>query len=200
MRGGFEVVDQFEELVAAYTGAPYAVATESCTSALLLCCAWMQVGTVTIPNSTYVSVPQSIIHAGGRVEFEDKYWRGLYQLKPYPIWDSAKRFTSGMYEQGQYMCLSFHAKKLLPIGRGGMILTDNSDAVEYFKKARHDGRQEGVPLKDCVFDVLGWNCYMTPEQAARGIQLLSLYPENQRDLPYEDYGDLSKFDIFRNCE
>lgn len=200
MRGGFEVVDQFEEMVASYTGAPYAVATESCTSALLLCCAYHKVDEVTIPCRTYVSVPNSIIHAGGKVKFEDKYWRGYYQLKPYPIWDSAKRLTSDMYEAGAYMCLSFHAKKLLPIGRGGMILTDNAEAVEWFKKARHDGRGEGVSLKECEFDMLAWNCYMTPEQAARGIQLMSLYPKHNRDLPYEDYGDLSRFEIFGERE
>ena len=74
-----------------------------------------------------------------------------------------------------------------------MILTDDEDAVEWFKKARHDGREEGVPLKDCKYDMLGWNCYMTPEQAARGLQLLSLYPEHKKDLPVEDYGELRNF-------
>ena len=198
MRGGFEIVDSFEEEVAKYTGAPYAIATESCTSALLLCCAYHKVEEVTIPSNTYVGVPNSIVHAGGSVEFEDIKWRGLYNLHPYPIVDSAKRFTSDMYISGTYMCLSFHVKKLLPIGRGGMILTDDADSVEWFKKARHDGRTEGVPLNKCKFDSLGWNCYMTPEQAARGLQLLSLYPKDKEDLPVENYGDLSQYEIFNN--
>ena len=197
-RGGFEVVDLFEREIAEYTGAPFAVATESCTSAILLSCAYHNVRKVTIPSNTYVSVPNSIIHAGGSVEFDEREWRGIYQLEPYPIWDSAKRLTSNMYIEGSYMCLSFHAKKLLPIGRGGMILTDDSNAVEWLKKARHDGRTEGVPLKECQFDSLGWNCYMTPEQAARGLQLLSLYPKDKEDLPVENYGDLSQYEIFNN--
>lgn len=50
MRGGFEVVDMFEQEVAKYTGAPYAVATASCTSALLLVCAYHEVDNLTMAN------------------------------------------------------------------------------------------------------------------------------------------------------
>ena len=39
----------------------------------------------------------SIIHSGGEVIFEDKDWSGIYQLKPYPIYDAAKRLTSVMF-------------------------------------------------------------------------------------------------------
>ena len=193
IKGGYKVVDMFEEKVAEYTGAPFAVATDSCTSSLLLSCIYNKVEKVKIPSNTYVSVPNSIFHAGGEVEFEHMEWRGMYQLKPYPIYDSAKRFTSDMYIPGTFICLSFHMKKTLPIGRGGMILTDNEEAVRWFKKARHDGRTEGVPLPEEWFNMVGWNCYMTPEQAARGIQLLSMYPKHKEDLPFEHYGDLSKF-------
>ena len=38
---------------------------------------------MTIPKKTYLSVPMSIIHSGGKVEFEDLDWSGIYQLKPY---------------------------------------------------------------------------------------------------------------------
>jgi dTDP-4-amino-4,6-dideoxygalactose transaminase len=87
----------FEEEVAHYTGAPYAVSTDNCTDALLLCCEYLKVKEVTIPARTYLSVPQSIMHAGGIPQFEDVNWKGIYQLKPYPIYDAAKRFTSKMY-------------------------------------------------------------------------------------------------------
>jgi len=196
MREPFKVVDMFEEAIARYTGAPYAVAVESCTAAILLSCVYNEVEEVTIPSNTYVSVPNSIIHAGGTVNFDNRKWRGVYQLKPYPIYDCAKRLTSDMYAPGTFLCLSFHSKKQLPIGRGGMILTDDKESVDWFKRARHDGREEGVPLTECNFDMLGWNCYMTPEQAARGLELLAKYPEHSRDMPSENYGDLSRFEIF----
>ncbi len=126
------VVRQFEKELASYAGSKYAVSVDSCTSALLLCCAYVKVEEVTIPCRTYPSVPCSVIHAGGKVCFEDISWSGVYQLKPYPIWDGAKRFHRNMYIQDSFHCLSFHMKKQLPIGTGGAILTDDKEAAEIF--------------------------------------------------------------------
>lgn len=147
----------FEEEVAEYTDAPFAVAIDSCTNALFLTCKYLQVNEVCIPKKTYLSVPQSIMHAGGTVKFEDRKWEhhGYYQLKPYPIWDYARRLTSDMYTTekgpGVYMCLSFHIKKQLPIGKGGMILMDNIAAVEWFKQARYEGRHTVNYKNDDIF-------------------------------------------------
>ena len=138
----YKIVQMFEEEVAEYTGAPFAFSIDSCTNALFLCCHYLKVKNVTIPKETYLSVPQSIIHAGGTVQFEDQQWKGIYQLKPYPIYDEAKRFTSNIYIQGTFMCLAFHIKKHLKIGKGGMILCDDLEAVECFKKARYERRSE----------------------------------------------------------
>jgi dTDP-4-amino-4,6-dideoxygalactose transaminase len=192
----FSVIEMFEETVASYTGSPYAVAVTSCTDALFLCCKHLNVSHVTIPAKTYLSVPQSVIHSGGKVTFEDLEWKGIYQLKPYPIYDAAKRFTSGMYISGTYMCLSFHIKKLLNIGKGGMILTDNKNAVAWFKQARYEGRHE-VSYKDDDITMLGWNMYMTPQQAAHGLALMQNYPNNVPDLIEEGgYRDLREFTVF----
>ncbi len=196
MKNPFKIVEAFEQRMAEYTGAPYAVAVDSCTNALFLCCSYLSVEKVWLPKRTYLSVPQSVIHAGGEVIFEDREWQGVYQLKPYPLWDAAKRFTSGMYRKGQYMCLSFHVKKLLAIGKGGMILTDNHKAVEWFKKARYEGRS-AVPYHQDNIEMLGWNMYMTPEQAARGLTLMQNYPDTMPDLE-EEYRDLTEFTIFKD--
>lgn len=199
MQNAFEIVREFEEAVAKYTGAPYAVAVDSCTNALFLACKYHKVTEVTIPARTYVSVPNSIIHAGGKVRFIDLEWQGIYQLAPYPIWDCAKRFTSGMYQAGQMMCLSFQAKKILGIGKGGMVLTDDPDAVEWIKKARFNGRSE-VPLEQDSYDCLGWNMYMTPEQAARGLWNMLYLPEHNEDQLSEDFADLRKYPVFGSSE
>ena len=138
------------------------------------------------------------MHAGGSVKFEELDWKGVYQLKPYPIYDGAKRFRKGMYIPRSLHCLSFHAKKILPIGRGGAILTDDLAAYEWFKVASFDGRHPGVALNDEKIEIVGWNCYMTPEQAARGHLLLSLakdFNEDQEENP--PYPDLSKFGIYK---
>lgn len=198
----YKVVQMFEEEIANYTGAPYAVSVDSCTNALFLCCKYLNVETVTIPSKTYLSVPMSIIHAGGDVIFDTtestNHWSGLYQLKPYPIWDSAKRLTSNMYIPGQFMCLSFHIKKPLAIGKGGMILTDNLDAVNWFKRARYEGRSEKFYKQDDI-EFCGWNMYMFPLLAARGLELMQNYPEHVTDIQeINGYRDLTEFTVFKN--
>lgn len=193
----YKIVKMFEEELAHYAGSKYAVSTDSCTDALLLCCEYHNVKEVTIPKRTYLSVPQSIIHAGGEVKFEDIKWKGIYQLKPYPIYDAAKRLTSGMHIPGSDMCLSFHIKKHLKIGKGGMILTDSEEAYNWYKKARYEGRGE-VRYHDDNIEINGWNAYMTPEQAARGLMLMQNYPEHVEDLPEDPpYRDLTEFELFK---
>lgn len=197
----FKIVQMFEEEIAEYTGAPYAVSVDSCTNALFLTCKYLEVKEVTIPSKTYLSVPMSIIQSGGEVIFDKRpktnHWTGIYQLKPYPIYDSAKRLTSNMYIDGSFMCLSFHIKKSLGIGKGGMILTDNKDAVEWFKKARYEGRSE-VYYKEDNIKFMGWNMYMTPQEAAQGLCLMQNYPENSEDLSeLNGYRDLTEFEIFK---
>lgn len=195
----YKIVKMFEEEVAHYAGAPYAVAVDSCSNALFLCCLFENVKegpAVGIPRKTYLSVPQSVIHAGGRVRLMDKKWQGIYQLLPYPIFDAAKRLTSGMYLKGTHMCLSFHIKKHLKIGKGGMILTDNPRAVKFFKRKRYEGRNE-VPYKDDNILEDGYNMYMSPENAARGLMLMQNYPQHAPDL-LEEYRDLREFDLFKN--
>ena len=144
----YKIVKMFEEEVAEYTSAPYAVAVDSCTNAIFLCLQywkenrWISAPSVKIPKKTYLSVPMMAMQLGYSIEFVDVEWSGGYNLWPTNVWDCAKRFTSDMYLPGRMQCLSFHIKKLLPLGKGGMILTDDERAVEWLKKARYEGRSE----------------------------------------------------------
>ena len=192
----WKIVEMFEENIAEFCGSKYAIATDSCTNALLLCCQYLNIAgsEVTIPCKTYLSVPQSILNAGAHIKFRDYDWKGIYQLEPYPIYDAAKRLTSGMYVKDSYMCLSFHTKKHLKIGKGGMILTNDKNAVEWFKKARYEGRDH---IRDDI-EICGWNAYMTPEQAARGLALLQVLPKYNEDLPeLPQYRDLRELPLFQ---
>lgn len=182
--------------MALFAGSLYGVAVASCTDAIFLCCKYLDVGDLTLPARTYISVPNAVIHAGGRVRFDDRKWQGIYDLYPYSIWDSALRMCRNMYVGGFY-CVSFHARKLLPIGRGGMILTNDKDAVRWFRKARLDGRNGDVPFMQDQVTMEGWNCYMTPEQAARGLQLLEGLGDGKPDLT-PPYPDLREMPVFRN--
>ncbi len=197
----YAIVDEFEKTIAEWAGAKYGIAVESCSAALFLCLEYALPHyvdkTVKIPKMTYPSVPCAVIHAGGKVKFTDEKWSGIYELKPLNIFDGALRFQPGMYHGGLH-CLSFHMKKHLPIGRGGMILTNNENEYHYFKKARFDGRDE-LPLQEDNLTQLGWNMYMSPTDAARGMMLFSTIRfRNLEDIPTEQQGypDLSKYAIY----
>jgi dTDP-4-amino-4,6-dideoxygalactose transaminase len=203
----FSIVREFEEAIAEYTGAPYAVAVDSCTNAIFLCCLHEKLEIesrgessyieISVPKKTYLSVPQSVMHAGFKVKFHDREWTGSYILTPMPVWDCAKWFTSGMYVKGQLMCLSFHTKKRIPIGKGGAILCDSLDSAEWFKKMRYEGRSER-PYKEDNIELLGYNMYMTPEQAARGLALLQNYPDYMEEQKEEGgYRDLTTMPLFK---
>ena len=189
----FDVVRQFESDLCHYTDAPFCITTTSCTTALLLACCYHQVTEVEIPRYTYVGVPQSILNAGGKVKFRDENWTGIYQLSPYPIWDSARFLSGEMYRSmpGQMVCLSFHWGKTLGVQQGGAILLDDPTAYRALKKLRFDGRTEGIAPKEDKFS-RGFHAYMSPEVAAQGVLRLAMLPKVNMPMRWDDYPDLSQ--------
>lgn len=204
MSGPYQVTRQLEEMLCEYTGAKYVVCVNSGTAALLLAvqhlreCLMMASGVMTleIPKRTYVSVPCAIKLAGCEIAWNDEDWRGEYQLKPLPVWDSARRMTSGMYRPKQFQCLSFATNKILGIEQGGAILHDNEEADKWFRKMRFDGRTEGVDPRDDNFDVIGHHCIMLPSIAAQLVLKLHHLPKHNEDLPDYPYPDLSTHAAF----
>ena len=201
LKDPWDVVDLFEKQLAEYGGSKYAVAVDNCTDAMFLCLKYLKAaGEVTLPKRTYVSVPCTVIHAGCQVRFENIEWSGAYQLSPFPVYDGATRMRRGMYEPGSYYCISFHRRKHIPIGKGGMILTDDKDAYEWFKVARYEGRHMENLYKDDYFDMIGWNMYMPPEQAAEGLELFKNVEDFNDDLESSGvHKDLSLYPIYEKA-
>jgi dTDP-4-amino-4,6-dideoxygalactose transaminase len=204
--GVHKITEEFEKALADYTGAPFVVTVDNQSNALFLALMYegVQGKEITIPSRTYPSVPCEIIHAGGKVKFkpvEGVTLKGAYQLEPTTVWDSALCFTHDMYKPGSYMCISFTGPyKHFKLSKGGAILTDNRTAYEWFKRARFSGRRECSYHED-TFDMLGWNFYMMPELAARGLLLMNQFyngdgiPKHNEDLELP-YPDLSQFKIY----
>jgi dTDP-4-amino-4,6-dideoxygalactose transaminase len=207
--GVHKITEDFEKEVAKYTGAPYVVALDNQSNALFLSLYYENIKDkeITIPSRTYPSVPCEIIHAGGKVKFnkvEGTTLKGAYQLEGSRTWDSALRFTHNMYVPGSFMCISFTGPyKHLKLGKGGAILTDDFTAYLWFKRARFSGRRECSYHGD-NFDMLGWNFYMMPEIAARGLLLMTQFYENISGAPKNNpdlelpYPDLSQYKIYTN--
>tara|TARA_B100000287_G_C20652598_1_gene787457 strand:+ start:1067 stop:1696 length:630 start_codon:yes stop_codon:yes gene_type:complete len=204
--GVYKVTEEFEQALAEYTGAKYAITVDNASNALFLALKYEKAEglEITIPSRTYPSVPCEIIHAGAKVKFskvKGKTIKGAYKLEPTNIWDSALRFTGDMYIPGSHMCVSFTGPyKTFKLSKGGAILTDNYDAYLWFKRARYSGRRE-CSYHDDNFDMLGWNFYMMPELAARGLLLMNqFYNMDGSKKHIEDiemsYPDLSKFKVY----
>jgi dTDP-4-amino-4,6-dideoxygalactose transaminase len=205
--GVYKITEEFENKVAEYTGANYVVSVDNQSNALFLALYYEKINglSITIPSRTYPSVPCEIIHAGGKVDFDvvsGTTLKGAYQLKPTKVWDSALRFTADMYIPNTHMCVSFTGPyKHLKLSKGGAILTDDYHAYLWFKRARFSGRRE-CSYHDDNFDMLGWNFYMMPEIAARGLLLMTQFynidgtKKHNEDLELP-YPDLSKFEIYK---
>lgn len=209
-QGVHRITQEFEQVIAHYTNSKYCVAIDNASNALFLALKYYGVEgkVIEIPKHTYPSVPCEIIHAGGRVKFTDspEHLTGAYFLHGTMILDCALRFTADMYIPNTYMILSFTGPyKHLKLGKGGAILTDNYDAYRWFKKARFSGRDECSYHED-NFDrkpsVLGWNFYMMPEIAARGLLLMAQFYNGNEKVNNPDktikYPDLSKFALWRD--
>ena len=210
MKNVYDITDEFEQQLANYTGAKYVVTVDNMSNGLFLALYYENhvkkslAGKVSIPCRTYPSVPCEIIHAGLKVEWEEvegKTLTGAYQLKGSNVWDSALTFTADMYKPKTHMCISFTGPyKHFKLSKGGAILTDNHEAYLWFKRARYSGRRE-CSYHDDNLDMLGWNFYMMPELAARGLLLMGQFynmdgtKKHNEDLKLP-YPDLSKFKIY----
>jgi dTDP-4-amino-4,6-dideoxygalactose transaminase len=211
MKNVYDITNEFERRLGEYTGAPYVVTLDNQSNGLFLALYYenyvkksIKTKAITIPNRTYPSVPCEIIHAGLKVKFkqvEGKTIKGAYNLEGSNVWDSALSFTSEMYKPNTHMCISFTGPyKHFKLSKGGAILTDDHDAYLWFKRARYSGRRE-CSYHDDNLDMLGWNFYMMPELAARGLLLMGQFydgegkPKHNADLELP-YPDLSKFPIY----
>jgi dTDP-4-amino-4,6-dideoxygalactose transaminase len=203
-----DIIDIFENKIAKFANSKHAVLVDCCSHGLFLSLKYLlsigelkQGEYLTIPSRTYVSAPLQIKHAGLRYDFKDYQWAGLYQLGNSRVWDSAVRWTKDMYiGNNNLQVISFQIKKRIPIGKGGVILTDDSEAAKWLKLASYDGRDLTTPYTDSVhFKNLGYHMYMTPEDAARGIILMDSTPEvNEDSGSHLNYTDLSVVDILKD--
>jgi dTDP-4-amino-4,6-dideoxygalactose transaminase len=209
--GVYKITEDFEKALSEYTGAPYVITVDNQSNALFLALYYeknvkksITSEHITIPARTYPSVPCEIIHAGLKVKFdsvEGNTIKGAYQLKGSNVWDSALRFTSDMYVPDTHMCISFTGPyKHFKLSKGGAILTDDEKAYFWFKRARYSGRRECSYHED-HFDMIGWNYYMMPELAARGLLLMNQFYTSKGEKKHQEdlelpYPDLSVFDVY----
>ncbi len=192
----FDVVEKFEQEIARFFGAPYAVAVDCCTHGLELCLRLTDAQKINVPAHTYISVPFLAKKLSIELEWKDEDWRDFYYLTD-KIIDAAVLWERGSYISNTFMCLSFQFKKHLSLGRGGIILLDDKESYESLKKMSYDGRIPNIPWRKQNITTMGYHYYMTPETAKLGLEKL---PQAIKNKPIKwaltDWPDLRKMGVF----
>lgn len=194
----FKVVTDFENKIADFYGAPYAVSVDCCTHAIELCLRHLDASYMEVPKHTYISVPLLSKKLGIKLIWKDEDWVDYYLIGGTNIIDSAVSWKRDSYVPGHFMCLSFQFRKHLSLGRGGMILTDDKDSADKLKRMSYDGRMPDVPWREQNVNTMGYHYYMTPEVAQNGLDKFEeVKIKEPRKWLLEDWPDLTKMEIFK---
>lgn len=197
----FDKVTLFENKIAGFFGAPYAVATDCCTHAVELCLRYLNSDNVCFPSRTYLSIPM----LGDKLKINwswiDAPWEKYYNISNTPIYDAATLWERNSYIPGTFMCISFQFKKHLSLGRGGVILCDNENDYNELVKLSYDGRPRGPNWPSVDITSYGYHYYMTPETAMVGLEKID---DAIRTPPkvwsYQDYPDIRKNTLWNKNE
>lgn len=193
----FDKIAEFEQQLAKFTGAPYAVMTDCCTHAIELCLRYDKVTECRFTPYTYISIPMTMHKLGIAYQYiEEPYqtWKGEYHFYGTRITDSARLLAQDMYKSGRFQCLSFGYNKPLSIGRGGAILLDDVEDYDKLRQMRYDGRDLNIsPWEQQQTFTVGYHYRPTIEEAEQGTKLLAKYTNTEPK--FVAYPDLRKITI-----
>ena len=193
----FEVVKEFENKIAKFFNAPYAVAVDCCTHGIELCLRYTNTRLISVPKRTYISIPFLANKIGIDLVWKDQDWKDYYHLTN-KIIDAAVLWKKDSYIPGTFMCLSFQFQKHLSLGRGGMILCDNENDALKLKLMSYDGRYPDVPWRAQNIDTMGYHYYMTPETAQRGLDKLDKAIKTKpKQWTIDEWPDVSRMEVFK---
>jgi dTDP-4-amino-4,6-dideoxygalactose transaminase len=192
------VVEDFENKIAQFFNAPYAITTDSCTHAIELCLRYTHAEFINVPTHTYLSIPFLADKLNISMQWTDNQWKDYYYLTNDVI-DAAVLWKLNSYIPTTFMCISFQFQKHLSLGRGGIILTDSKTSWLKLKKLSYDGRVPGIPWREQNITSKGYHYYMAPETAQLGIDKLeNAINTVPRQWTIEDWPDLRQMDVFKN--
>jgi dTDP-4-amino-4,6-dideoxygalactose transaminase len=190
-------VTEFENKIAEFFNAPYAIAVDSCTHGVELCLRYTNADSISVPKNTYLSIPFLSHKLNIELEWRNEDWKDYYYLTDSVI-DAAVLWKKNSYVPKTFMSLSFQYQKHLSLGRGGIILTDNYEATLQLKKMSYDGRLPSIPWREQNIDTIGYHYYMTPETANLGLEKLeNAINTEPRKWVTNDWPDLTQMDIFK---
>ncbi len=192
----FNIVKEFEEKVAKFFGAPYAVAVDCCTHGIELCLRYKNAKQIDVPKRTYISIPFLAKKLNLKLNWVDDNWQDYYFLTN-DIIDAAVLWRRDSFIKDKFMCISFQFRKHLNLGRGGVILLSNFEDYLALKKMSYDGRNPDMPWREQNIESIGYHYYMTPEIAQKGIlKLNEAIKVKPKKWTISEWPDLTKMKIF----
>jgi perosamine synthetase len=222
-------VREFEQAFAERVGAPEAVATTNCTTALQLALYATGVGPgdeVVVPSLSFIATANAVWQCGATPVFADVDPR-TYNLDPVAaekavttrtkaimpvhqlglpadmdgIFEVAARHGLAIVEDaacaigashrsrpigslGPLACFSFHPRKVITTGEGGMIAVHDPEVAERLRRLRQHAMDISDLARHSADDIViesyperGWNARMTDMQAALGLCQLEILDE-----------------------
>jgi perosamine synthetase len=217
-------VEEFERAFAERVGAPQAVATTSCTTALQLALYASGIGPgdeVIVPSLSFIATANAVWQCGATPIFADvdpatcnldpadverrltARTRAVMPVHQVGLPADMDRFEAlaernglilvedaacaiGALHRGRPIgslgslaCFSFHPRKVITCGEGGMIAVHDPDLAERLRQLRTHAMDQSALARHNATDVVvehyperGWNSRMTDLQAAVGLRQL----------------------------
>jgi len=189
-------VTEFEEKIAEFVGAKYAVSFNSATSAIFLLLLGKNI-TVKVPSIIPPVVINAIITSGNEYDFyDDTKWVGnsyiLHTFEDYKVVDSAQKLEKDQFKKEcnpeDLMIFSFYPTK--PIGScdGGMIVSDDLNKILHLKEMALNGMSFSENNWDRKIKFPGYKMYMNSIQCDIAIKNFEKYESKLERLSYiRDY-------------
>ena len=189
-------VTEFEEKIAEFVGAKYAVSFNSATSAIFLLLLGKNI-TVKVPSIIPPVVINAIITSGNKYDFyDDTKWVGnsyiLHTFEDYKVVDSAQKLEKDQFKKEcnpeDLMIFSFYPTK--PIGScdGGMIVSDDLNKILHLKEMALNGMSFSENNWDRKIKFPGYKMYMNSIQCDIAIKNFEKYESKLERLSYiRDY-------------
>jgi dTDP-4-amino-4,6-dideoxygalactose transaminase len=185
-------VTEFEEKIAEFVGAKYAVSFNSATSAIFLLLLGKNI-TVKVPSIIPPVVINAIITSGNKYDFyDDTKWVGnsyiLHTFEDYKVVDSAQKLEKDQFKNEcnpeDLMIFSFYPTK--PIGScdGGMIVSDDLNKILHLKEMALNGMSFSENNWDRKIKFPGYKMYMNSIQCDIAIKNFEKYESKLERLSY----------------
>jgi perosamine synthetase len=185
-----KVVTVFEESIAKYVGAKYAVSFNSATSAIFLALQDKNTN-ITIPTIIPPVVLNAIKTSGNRYTFNDNIdWVGdsyvLHDFGNYKIVDSAQKLEKDQFKKecnpNDLMLFSFYPTK--PVGScdGGMFVSDDFYKIQHLKEMALNGMSYSDNNWERKIKFAGYKMYMNSIQCDIALRNFNLYEDKLEKL------------------